>query len=258
MNVKVITLPEAKERQSRITASFKANSIPFQFRDGIEFKDCQFHEINGKHYVENKRRLFEINEDKFISNTNRTWMRFGEIAAYIAHYNVWKEFNNSDDETILICEDDAYPQSDMKFLNEINFDGVGFVNLQTVTAHNQDKQTLYREPFVSFANNGLVKYENYIKVLCEGLAAYMITKLGAKLLCSYIEENGFVGPNDCLIAQLAEQKLMPVYSPIDLYKCFGLDPETNKISYTHTGTFKNFKQFNKTSLQIKEQNVFTH
>lgn len=254
MNVKVITLPEAKERQKRITTSFKNNSIPFQFRDGIELKDCQFHEINGKHYVENKRRLFEINEDKFISNTNRTWMRFGEIAAYIAHYNVWKEFNNSNDESILICEDDAWPQSDMTFLNEIDLSEIGFINLQTVTAHNQDKQPLYRNPFVSFENNGLVKYKMYISVLCEGLAAYMLTKSGSKILCEYIEENGFVGPNDCLIAKLAEQNILPVYSPVHLEKCFGLDAETNNVSYTHSGTFKDFKNFNKTTLQMKEVN----
>lgn len=252
MNVKVITLPEAKERQARISASFKANSILFEFRDGIEFKDCQFHEINGKHYVENKRRLFEINEDKFITNTNRTWMRFGEIAAYIAHYNVWKEFNNSDDETILICEDDAYPQSDMIFLNDIDLSGINFINLQTVTAHHQDKQPLYRHPFVSFENNGLVKYKMYISVLCEGLAAYMLTKTGSKILCEYVEENGFVGPNDCLISKLAEQNTLSVYSPLHLEKCFGLDSQTNHISYTHSGTFKDFKNFNKTTLQIKE------
>lgn len=253
MKTKVITLPKAKERQKRIKASFDANSIPFNFVDGIEFKDCQFHKINGKHYIENKKRLFEINEDKFLLNTNRSWMRFGEIAAYIAHYNIWKEFNNSDSEKILICEDDAYPQSDMTFLDKIDLSNVGFINLQTVTAHNQEKQSLYREPFISFENNGLVKYKMYISVLCEGLAAYMLTKTGSKILCEYIEENGFVGPNDCLIAKLAEQNILPVYSPVHLEKCFGLDAETNQVSYTHSGTFRDYKQFNKTTLQIKDE-----
>lgn len=255
MKVRVITLPEAIERQKRVIDSFGKNNIRFEFRDGVKLEDCKFLNVNDTYFVEHRGRVVRINEDAFLVNTNRAWMRFGEIAAYIAHYNVWKEFCESQDEMIIICEDDAYPQSDMVFLNEINFDGVGFVNLQTVTAHNQEKQTLYREPFVSFANNGLVKYENYIKILCEGLAAYLITKKGAKLLCDYIEANGFVGPNDCLIAKLAEEKINPVYSPVDLYKCFGLDPETNQVSYTHTGTFKNFKQFNKTTLQVKEQNV---
>ena len=56
MKTKVITLPKAKERQKRIKTSFDANSILFDFVDGVEFKDCQFHEINGKHYVENKKK----------------------------------------------------------------------------------------------------------------------------------------------------------------------------------------------------------
>jgi len=253
MKTKVITLPKAKERQKRIKTSFDANSILFDFVDGVEFKDCQFHEINGKHYVENKKNLFEINEDLFVFNTNRSWMRFGEIGAYIAHYNLWKEFNYSNNETILICEDDAYPQSDMTFLNKIDLSNVGFINLQTVTAHNQDKQPLYKEPFVSFENNGLVKYKMGISLLCEGLTAYMLTKTGSKILCEYIEKNGFVGPNDCLITKLAEQNILPVYSPVQLEKCFGLDAETNQISYTHSGTFRDYKKFNKTTLQIKDE-----
>lgn len=256
MNIKVITLPEAYERQQRIISSFEANNLKFEFRDGVRLEDCKFTSIDDIHFVEFCGTSLKINENEFIENTNRSWMRFGEIAAYVAHYKIWKEFKDSNDDKIIICEDDAYPQSDMSFLNDLNYDGIEFVNLQTVTAHNQEKQVLYREPFVSFANNGLVKYENYIKILCEGLAAYMITKSGAKLLCDYIEANGFVGPNDCLIAKLAEQKIMPVYSPVDLYKCFGLDPETNQVSYTHTGQFKEYKKLSKTTLQVKESNAF--
>lgn len=252
MKICVITLPDATERQNRIIDSFSSNNLKFEFKNGIKIEDCKFFKSEKNYYVECKGNQIQINEDKFIENTKRSWMRFGEIAAYVAHYNIWKEFKESGDDKIIICEDDAYPQSDMSFLNEINFDGISFVNLQTVTAHNQEKQPLYREPFISFSNNGLVKYEKYIGILCEGLAAYMLTKTGAKTLCDYIEANGFVGPNDCLIAKLAETDIMDVHSPVDLQKCFGLDPETNQISYTHSGTFKDYKDFNKTKLQIKE------
>ena len=92
-----------------------------------------------------------------------------------------------------------------------------------------------------------------ISLLCEGLTAYMLTKTGSKILCEYIEKNGFVGPNDCLITKLAEQNILPVYSPVQLEKCFGLDAETNQISYTHSGTFRDYKKFNKTTLQIKDE-----
>ena len=254
MKIKIITLPEAKHRQKRILESFTTNNLQFEFVDGILFGDCVFTQMDGNHYVNYKDMSFLINEDQTIKNTNRSWIRFGEIAAYLAHYKIWKDFLNSNDDKIIICEDDAFPQSDMTFLNDINYDGVGFVNLQTVTAHNQNKQIMYIPPFVSHFNKFLVKYEKNINILCEGLAAYLLTKIGAQILCSYIEKNGFVGPNDCMITKLAEQNLMPVYSPIELHKCFGLDPETNNISFTHTGSFVDYKSFNKTTLQKKVTN----
>jgi GR25 family glycosyltransferase involved in LPS biosynthesis len=251
MKIKVITLPTAEQRQKRIKESFAANSLEFEFAKGINFGDCIFSYENENYYVIYGGCTFLINEELFVKNTNRHWMRFGEIAAYLAHYFVWKDFKASDEDKIIICEDDANPQSNMSFLNDIDYTDIEFVNLQTVTAHNQQKQQMYREPFVSFTNNGLVKYENYFPVLCEGLAAYMLTKKGAETLCSFIEKYGFVGPNDCLIAKLGEQKLMPIHSPVELDKCFGLDPETNQYSYTHSGTFKDYKTFNNTVLQIR-------
>jgi len=251
MKIKVITLPEAIERQAEINKNFGKYNIPFEYADGININDCKFIEENSTHYIVYNDIKLKINEYLFEQNTNRPWMRFGEIAAYIAHYKLWKEFQNSSDEQVIICEDDAFPQSDLSLLKTIDYSGVHFINLQTVTAHYQSKNELYREPFVSFHHPGLVLYEKYLHLLCEGLAAYLLTKDGANILCSYIENNGFVGPNDCLITKLAEAKVLKIHSPIKLEECFSLDPKTYSTSYTHTGNFKEYKKFKSTVLQIR-------
>lgn len=251
MIVQVITLPEAIERQQKIKTNFNKYNINFVFKNGIVNNQCFFEEECGLHYIFCDDVKLKINEDLLLQNTNRNWIRFGEIAAYIAHYKLWKEFLNSNEETALICEDDANPQSDLNFLLNFDYSKINFLNLQNVTAHNQAKINLYREPFVKVSDN-LVEYKKQLPILCEGLAAYLITKTGANKLCSFIEENGYVGPNDCMITKLCEAGVMPIHAPLDVEKCFGLDQETYQTSYTHTGNFKVFKQFNKMVLQIKE------
>lgn len=250
MNVQVITLPEAIERQSKIKNNFNNHNIKFDFKSGIKLNECVFVEENAKHFVLFGDIKMEINENLLLKNTNRNWIRFGEIAAYIAHYKLWKEFLNSNNETVIICEDDASPQSDLLFLNSFDYSNIDFLNLQNVTAHNQPKISLYREPFVKVSNK-LVEYKTQLPILCEGLAAYLITKSGANKLCSYIESNGYVGPNDCMITKLCQNGILNIHAPLEVEKCFGLDAETYETSYTHSGTFKIFKQFNQMILQVK-------
>lgn len=252
MKIEVITLPNAIERHEKIKKSFGVQNLNFEFKNGVNIKDCDFINKDNNHYVKYNDLLMLINEDKTIQNINRNWIRFGEIAAYIAHYNLWKKFLNSDDDIIIICEDDAFPQSNMAFLNDFDYTGVHFVNLQTVTAHNQEKQFMYREPFVKIVNKDLVLYQTNLPLLCEGLAAYLLTKQGAKILCDYIETNGFVGPNDCLITKLGQSGELLIHSPVELNKCFSLDVDTYEYSYTHSGSFKPYKKFNNLILQIKE------
>jgi hypothetical protein len=45
---------------------------------------------------------------------------------------------------------------------------------------------------------------------------------------------------------------MSIHAPVEVEKCFGLDAETYKTSYTHSGAFKIFKQFNQMVLQVRE------
>ena len=252
MKIQVITLPTARGRQQKIKQSFDAQQLNYEFKDGVNINDCEFVQINDDYYVKYGDCVILINEQKTIQNISRNWIRFGEIAAYIAHYNLWKKFLNSNEDRIIICEDDAYPQSDMTFLDSFDYTDIQFINLQTVTAHNQEKQFLYRDPFVKVVNKDLVLYKTGLPILCEGLAAYLLTKQGAKILCDYIEKNGFVGPNDSLITKMGQSGELLIHSPVELHKCFSLDSETYEYSYTHSGSFKTYKKFNDLVLQIKE------
>jgi GR25 family glycosyltransferase involved in LPS biosynthesis len=252
MKVQIITLPEAKERQEKITKSFNEYNINFEFKSGVALNECSFIEENGTHYILFENNKIKINEDKLLENTNRNWIRFGEIAAYIAHYKLWKAFLNTNDSSILICEDDAKPNANIEFFESLICNDLYFINLQNVTAHNQSKQFLYRQPFVEQKNDNLIEYKAQLPLLCEGLAAYLLTRAGAQLMCDYIEENGYVGPNDCMITKLCQNKIMPIHAPIKLDRCFGLEEETYFTSYTHSGSFKTFKSFNKMVLQVKE------
>jgi len=253
MNIKILTLPHAIERQEKIKVNFEIFNLKFDFIYGIEFNDCVFDKrYDNNFYVICRNQSFLINEEKIISYTNRKWIRFGEIGAYLAHYFIWKDFLKTSDDYIIICEDDAQPKSDLKELN--NFfknSNIDFLNLQAVTAHYQYKKQLFIPPIINHAYEGIVEYKQYIPLLCEGLAAYAITKKAAKILCEYIEANGFVGPNDCLTAQLAIQNILPIYSPYNIDDYFLLDKQTYNVSYTHTGEFKTYMKMNNITLDIK-------
>lgn len=253
MNIKIITLPHAKERQEKTKINFNLFDLSFNFVNGIELKDCSFYtDTDSKTYVKCKDQNFYINEAKIINYTNRNWIRFGEIGAYLAHYFVWKDFLNSSDEHIVVCEDDAEPKSNLSKLEKLfQNTNVDFLNLQAVTAHYQAKMQFFVNPIVEYEEPGVVKYKNYIPLLCEGLAAYAMNRKAAKILCNYIEEYGFVGPNDCLTAQIAIQNILPMYSPYDVENYFMLDRQTYQTSYTHTGEFKPYIKMNNITLNVK-------
>ena len=131
-----------------------------------------------------------------------------------------------------------------------------FLYLQAVTAHYQNKnQYIETLPTAKWDHN--LKIINTAKnYICEGMAAYCITKTGAKKLCSYIEENGYDGPVDNIITRLKDFECT---CPVNLNDYFYLD-DTSNFSYTHTGDFLNRYDLNgielqaKVKLQIKETN----
>jgi len=254
MKIKIITLPHATERQEKTKINFDLFDLKFEFVNGIEFQDCIFYTEmgNSTSYVTCKDETFFINEEKIINYTNRKWIRFGEIGAYLAHYFIWKDFLNSSDDYVVICEDDAEPKSNLSGLKTLfQNSNVDFLNLQAVTAHYQSKKQMFDSNIVEYEEPGVVKYKHHIPLLCEGLAAYAINRKAAKILCEYIEIHGFVGPNDCLTAQLAMQNILSMYSPYDVDNYFMLDKQTYHTSYTHSGEFKPYMKMNSITLNVK-------
>jgi GR25 family glycosyltransferase involved in LPS biosynthesis len=255
MNCKVITLENAKKRQENIKNNLNNYKIKFEFVNGVTRDECVFLKEDNKNYVFCRDYKLLINEDLYSKKISRKWINFGEIAAYLAHYFIWKEFLNSNDKYILICEDDALLKNKINIENYFNED-VHFLNLQEVTAHYQNKKDWFNilnvEKYIK-NDISLVKYKNknLIPLLCEGLAAYAIDKVAAKILCDYIDEFGYIGPNDWLMSELAINNSIEIYSPLDIENYFTLDPETYSYSYTHSGNFKIDTKINELEIRSK-------
>jgi GR25 family glycosyltransferase involved in LPS biosynthesis len=257
MKTLVITLPNAVERQAKIEKNFKSCNINYMTVNGVSELDMVFNRSFPSYTFEGKK--FDINHTNLLKYTNRSWVRFGEIAALMAHYKIWKDLcNDEDDEVYLICEDDCFPSSEhiMTNLNKFDYSKLDFLYLQAVTSHYQNKDQYIKVlPTAKWDQNlKIISTEkNYI---CEGMAAYCITKTGAQKLCSHIEQNGYDGPVDNIITRLKDFECT---CPVNLNDYFYLD-DTSNFSYTHTGDFLNRYDLNgielqaKITLQIEETN----
>lgn len=250
MKTKIITLPDATERQEKIKTLFEEKKILFDFICGVLPKDIIFDSKKSLFIFDEK--TFLLNQNNILNYTKRNWIRFGEIAALMAHYRLWKILeSDTENEFYLICEDDCLPakQFNEDFLKSFDYSKIDFLYLQAVTAHYQDKNNLLQFfPFVEWDNN--LKRINSIKnYFCEGMAAYCITKSGAKKLCQYIETNGYDGPVDNIVTRLDG---FECFCPVNLHSCFYLD-KTSEYSYTHSGTFKNVYNISGLELQSKEE-----
>lgn len=251
MKCKVITLPSATERQKRITENFNQFEMSFDFVNGVSRDECEFIKEDDNDYVICRDFKMLFNEKIHLTRIQRRWINFGEIAAYLAHYFVWKEFLKFKDEHIIICEDDAYLTNKID-VHELFLPNVHFINLQAVTAHYQDKKQWHRNPIVSI-DFPLVKYINKVAMptMCEGLAAYALDRIGASILCDYVESNGYIGPNDWLMSELAIQEIIEIYSPYHVDQYFTLDQQTYGHSFTHSGNFKTELKFKEIEMRIK-------
>jgi GR25 family glycosyltransferase involved in LPS biosynthesis len=256
MKTLVITLPSAVERHAKIKNNFKLCNIDYSIVNGVSNFDIIFNRSSTPSYTF-AGKTFEINHENLLKYTKRSWVRFGEIAALMAHYKIWKDLcNDPVNEVYLICEDDCFPSSEhiMSNLSKFDYSKLDFLYLQAVTAHYQNKdQYIEALPEAEWDKN--LKIINTSKhYICEGLAAYCITKTGAEKLCLYIEQNGYDGPVDNIITRLENFECT---CPSNLNDYFYLD-DTSNFSYTHTGNFLNKYDLNgielqaKDSLQIKE------
>lgn len=248
MIARIITLPNATERHKDIISIFQEQEIPFQFEKGVLENEIVFHS-NPPHYVFNDTKI-PLRISNILSCTNRTWVRFGEIAALMAHYRLWKKLIHSDDKFYLICEDDCLPAKsfNIETLPNFNYDKIDLLYLQAITAHYQPKQRMVDAlPSASF-DPRLKVINNQKGLICEGLAAYCISKAGAKKLCDHIEMHGYDGPVDNIITRLLN---FQCYCPSDIVNYFDL-AKTSKYSYTHT--FDNWIKTNIGSIEIQSKN----
>lgn len=250
MKIKVISLPTAVERQQKIKQNFDAKGMPYELVNGTDINDIEFDKTKCAFTFENLN--FSINKQNLIKYTRRLWVRFGEIAALMAHYRLWKALQSDPNEDVyLICEDDCLPSNAFKtdLLSNFDYSKIDFLYLQAITAHHQNKQALIDSLpyFLDSKNLKLIdRFKNYI---CEGLAAYCITKQGAKKLCDYIEMNGYDGPVDNIITRLEN---LDCVCPENLNDFFYLD-DTAAYSYTHSGDFFNKYDLNGIELQSRNE-----
>lgn len=235
MKTKVISLPAATERQQNILQNFSAKKMEYDLVDGIDVSDIVFSKNTMTNFTF-KNKKFEINLENLFKYTNRKWFRFGEIANVLAHYQVWDSLKkDSDNDVYLICEDDCIPSKtfDLAKLNQFDYSKIDCLYLQATTAHMQEKKKLINILPETEWDKKLKTINQYVPFICEGTAAYCITKSGATKLCNYVEKIGFDGPIDNLFARLKDFVLV---CPNQIDDYFFLD-ETANYSYTHTGKF---------------------
>lgn len=106
MKVIVINLKKSLERLYRITQNLNELNIPFERFNAIYGKDLSKEEIN--------------NSSSFIGKT--LLCNHGIIGCALSHIAIWKQFKESNEEFILISEDDiVYTKKFPKLLKDIEY-----------------------------------------------------------------------------------------------------------------------------------------
>lgn len=249
MKTRVITLPDAFNRQKRIDEVFKSKGVEFQYRIGVEPKDLEISDTPGFVF---KNKRYTINKKNLMKYTNRTWIRFGEIAALMAHKKIWEELiNDSEENVYLICEDDCRFADSFKFesLNQFDSNKYDLLYLQAVTAHYQNKDNLLQLYKTAPWDNNLKVIDKHKEIMFEGFAGYCISKQGAKKLIDYVDTNGYDGPIDNLVCHVDN---FVCVCPINIHDYVCLD-EDSKYSFTHSGEFKHNYNLNGIQLQSREE-----
>jgi GR25 family glycosyltransferase involved in LPS biosynthesis len=169
----------------------------------------------------------------------------------MAHKNIWDELIKDKNETVyMICEDDCKPSDDfsIKLLEQFDYSKIDLLYLQAITAHHQDKQFLVNQYKQTDWDKNLKIIDKNKELMCEGFAAYCITKNGAKKLCEYIEKNGYDGPIDNLVTHVENFNCL---CPSNIKDYFYLN-EISNYSLTHSGAFT-FK-YKLNNIELQSQN----
>lgn len=250
--IKVITLPESKDRQE--CANRNLSGMNFEFSPGYSFKDLKFTQRGEKTSVCFSNHEIDINESTFLKYVKRNWFRFGEIGNYAAHYDIWKNIVQNDIQYTLVFEDDVKPNPgfDVKYidfvLEHIREHDYDLCYLQSTTPSSYDpnnyssKNNILRMIGVDMNSHffDVSSTPRYIRnALIEGTASYLISLSGAKKLVVDCDNNGWSGPVDNMVNQCIERQFLKVVMPIEIENYFTLDSEvgTQSKSLTHSGAF---------------------
>jgi GR25 family glycosyltransferase involved in LPS biosynthesis len=248
MKTRVITLTEAFDRQKKIDELFKSKNIEFQYRLGVDNKNLKFTKQPGFIF---KDKNYLINTQNLLKYTNRLWIRFGEVAALMAHKSIWEELlNDESDSAYLICEDDCRFSDKFTFDSLKSFDPNHYdlLYLQAETAHYQNKNHIVETYPTAIWDNRLKVINKQKGLMFEGFAGYCLSKQGAKKLIDYVEANGYDGPIDNLVCHI-DDLLAVCPANINDYVCLDSD---SKYSFTHSGDFIHEYILNGIELQSKE------
>lgn len=244
MITKVITLPQAKDRQNQIDLSFGLKNIPFQYFFGVESNDFLFTKDETFYF---KNKPFKIHSAKLYDYTLRFYILIGEIANVFAHYCLWNELKkDSNNDVYLICEDDCTPSDNFNINNlmDVDYSDIDCLYLQAPPTKESEKriQSIV-EGLENFKLTSELKivppdlifkdHKTFYNFICVGTGAYCITKRGAQKLCDYIENIGYDGPMDNFISRMQNFNL--IY-PTKIKNFFCLN-EMAKYSYIQNTVF---------------------
>ena len=179
MKAFVINLKKRLDRKTHVEKTYP--KIPFIDMEIIEACDGKYPINNTKEMnqqVINFIRLMKRNENRFKT------LKYGELGAFISHFNIWNKIVNENIEKAVIFEDDVMKfENDFEvYLKEISMidnDKFHIVWLNYPSS-NQGRSSIYITKNIYHKKN--TEHEKFL-----GTYGYVITLQGAKHLLDYIE-----------------------------------------------------------------------
>jgi FkbM family methyltransferase len=187
---------------------------------------------------------------KFLSfnkDFNFSWHGFklGEIGCFGSHYNIWRYLVESDLESILVFEDDAWIVEDFELdlSNALKLVPKDYDVFSVFVHRNQYPRFVEKDHHL----NELVSksYQDW-STLC-----YVVSKKGAQRMLDFVKENGFGEPADWFIFRNAQRGNFDVYTMNPTAKCpVSIRDEANKSTVQNTNfltpeviMFNDFQKF---------------
>lgn len=218
INIKVINLDRRPDRWNKIIKQskemeFKKYNITLNrisACDGIELK---------KNPRKNEKKLLSkmkiINADILNKVKRNKYLRYSEIGCFISHYQIWKDFLNSDDssEYLFVIEDDIRFRNNFCHILQVLMNKIN----NTIDEDSNKKTFNYILLGASFHNNNLNILRklnknidndyllNSITTDFWGTFSYIISKDTIKIFLNEFELNGCDSPVDCYMRLISKK-----------------------------------------------------